>query len=86
MVTVSGQRTYDARLVKSSDPEVTGEVSGESISITGTGSVSDKNVGSGKSINTTGLNLADASSSASNYTIGTTSFAITKRNVTVSGV
>ena len=85
-VNISGQRVYDAtNTVNSSDLGVSGEVSGESISITGTGSISDRNVGSGKSINTSGLSLADGTHSASNYTIGTTSFAVTPRNVSISG-
>ena len=85
-VTVSGQRPYDAtNSISSSDLSVTGEVSGENISITGTGSITDKNVGSGKSINTAGLTLADGTHSASNYAIGTTNFAVTQRNITISG-
>ena len=57
-VNISGQRVYDAtNTVNSSDLGVSGEVSGESISITGTGSIGDRNVGSGKSINTSGLSL-----------------------------
>ena len=85
-VNISGQRVYDAtNTVNSADLGVSGEVSGESISITGTGSISDRNVGSGKSINTSGLSLADGTHSASNYTIGTTSFAVTPRNVSISG-
>ena len=85
-VSVGGQKIYDATTtVSSSDLNVTGEVTGESISITGTGSVTDKNVGSGKTIDISGLSLSDGSHSASNYTIGTTSFAITRRNLSISG-
>ena len=83
---MGGQKIYDATTtVSSSDLDVTGEVTGESISITGTGSVTDKNVGSGKTIDISGLSLSDGSHSASNYTIGTTSFAITRRNLSISG-
>ena len=69
-VSVGGQKIYDATsTVSSSDLNVTGEVTGESISITGTGSVTDKNVGSGKTINISGLSLSDGSHSASNLSL-----------------
>ena len=51
----------------------------------GTGSVSDKNVGSGKTINTTGLTLADDTSNASNYSLSSGTFAITQKSVNLSG-
>ena len=85
-ITLSGSRQYDGTTnVASSDLTLIGQVSGESISIAGTGSVNDKNVGAGKTINTTGLSLADNTSNASNYSLSTGTFTINNKILSISG-
>ena len=85
-ITLTGSRQYDGTTnVVSTDLSLVGEISGESISITGTGSISDKNVGSGKSINTTGLSLADNTSNASNYSLSTGTFNVNQKAINVVG-
>ena len=57
--------------------------------ITGNGSITDKNVGTGKSINTTGLSLQDGSNGglAANYTLsgGTHSLILLKHQFSFTG-
>ena len=85
-ITLSGSRQYDGTTnVVSSDLSLIGEISGESISITGTGSVTDKNVGNGQSIDTTGFSLVDNTSNASNYSLSTGTFTIDKKVISISG-
>ena len=89
-VNTSGSRTYNASTtVASGTLIVSGEVGSEQLGITGNGSITDKNVGTGKSINTTGLSLQDGSNGglAANYTLsgGTHSFNITEAPISFTG-
>ena len=89
-VNTSGTRTYNATTtVASGHLNVSGELGGEQLSITGNGSITDKNVGTGKSVNTSGLTLQDGSNGglAANYTLsgGTHTFNITEAPISFTG-
>ena len=89
-VNTSGTRTYDASTtVASGILTVSGELGSEELSITGNGSITNKNVGTGKSVNTTGLTLQDGSNGglAANYTLsgGTHTFNITEAPISFTG-
>ena len=72
------------------DLTIGGLVGGESLSLTGQGTIVDQNVGAGKTITLNTLTLNDGANPthlASNYTFtgGTHTFDVTKRNLTFSG-
>jgi hypothetical protein len=89
-VNITGTRTYNAAVtVLPVDLTIGGLVGGESISLTGQGSIADKNVGSGKTITLNTLTLNDGSIAthiASNYTFtgGTHTFDITQAPLSIS--
>ena len=89
-VNITGTRTYNAgTVVASGTLTVNDEVGSEQLAITGNGSISDKNVGTGKTINTTGLSLQNGSGGAlaANYTLtgGTHTYIITQAPISFSG-
>ena len=89
-VNTSGTRNYDSTTVVGSGTlTVSGEVGSEQVTITGNGSITDKNVGSGKTINTSGLTLQDGSGGglASNYTLsaGTHTYSVTQAPISFTG-
>ena len=93
VVSLSGQRVYDADTgVSASVLTATGTVGGETLTITGLGSVSTKDVGTAKPVSLGTLALANGTGGsaglASNYTLagGTYAVDITAKAVTVSGV
>ena len=91
-INITGTRVYDGTTdVLASNVTLNGLQGGESLAITGTGSISSKNVGSGKTVTLGSLALGNGSGgtpgTASNYTFtgGTHTFDVTKRNVTFNG-
>ena len=60
-------------------------VGGETLSVTGSGTVTSANVGAGKSVTSVNLALANGTGSASNYSINSLTAEITGRPVTISG-
>ena len=89
-VNTSGTRSYNASAtVAAGNLIVSGEVGSEQLSITGNGSVTDKNVGTSKSLNTAGLTLQDGSNGglAANYTLssGTHTFNVTEAPISFTG-
>ena len=90
-VSITGTRAYDATTVTlSTDLSIGGLVGGETISLSGQGTIADKNVGTGKTITLNTLTLnngANPTHLASNYTFtgGTHTFDVTKRDLTFNG-
>jgi hypothetical protein len=89
-VNTSGTRAYNSTTVVGSGTlTVSGEVGSEQVTITGNGSITDKNVGSAKTTNTTGLTLQNGSGGglASNYTLsgGTHTYSVTQAPISFSG-
>ena len=90
-VSITGTRTYDATTTTlPTDLTIGGLVGGETLSLTGQGTIVDKNVGTGKTITLNTLTLNDGSNPthlASNYTFtgGTHTFDVTQRAITFSG-
>ena len=83
---VTGSRQYDGtKTVNSSDLNLTNLVSGETVSLTGAGTVADENVGANKTV--TAGSLALTGPGAGNYTLSnfTTTFEITPRILNSSG-
>jgi filamentous hemagglutinin family protein len=86
-IKLNGTRAYDGTTAVNgaafgSAGTLTG-VLGETLLLTGSGSVADKNVASGlQLVNTGGLSLADGSGLASNYSIGTSRASISKAQLT----
>ena len=83
---VTGSRQYDGtKTVNSSDLNLTNLVSGETVSLTGAGTVADENVGANKTV--TAGSLALTGPGAGNYTLSnfTTTFEITQRKLNSSG-
>ena len=73
-VTLSGTRNYDGtNTAGSSDLTISNLVSGETLGLTGNGTVASKDVGSNKAITDVSLTLTDGSG-LTNYTIGTKTF------------
>ena len=60
-------------------------VGSEILSQTGTGTVSNKNVGSGKAVTVTNLSLLDGSGAASNYNLTSSTLTVTARPLSLSG-
>ena len=90
-LSITGTRTYDATTsTLPTDLTIGGIVGGETLSLTGQGTIVDKNVGTGKTITLNTLTLNDGSNPthlASNYTFtgGTHTFDVTQRAITFSG-
>jgi len=85
-VTVSGSRTYDGTTGASGTIlTVSGEIGGDPVlTVTGSGSVANKNVGTSKSITNLGT-LALSGTGAGNYNIASGTLTITPLDVTVTG-
>ena len=88
----TGTRTYNATTnVEAANITLTGQQGGEDLTVTGAGSITSGNVGSGKTANVTGLTLGNGVSgtpgTASNYTFtgGTQTFDVTQAPLTISG-
>ena len=60
-------------------------MSGETLGLTGNGTVASKNVGSNKAITDVSLTLTDGSGLAANYTIGAKTLSITQKVRTIDG-
>ena len=85
-VTLSGTRSYDGTTTAaSSDLTISNLVTGETLGLTGNGTVASKNVGSNKAITDVSLTLTDGSGLAANYTIGTKTFNITQQAISIDG-
>ena len=86
-VTISGSRFYDSTTtVNSSDISVfTNRVGGQTLSITGSGTVATAVAGSGKTVTLGTLTLADGTGSASNYSLASGTFDINSRQVNIAG-
>ncbi len=87
-VTLTGTRTYDAtNSVASGIFTLDNVVSGEDLALTGSGTVANKNVGTGKAVTLGTLALGDGSNGiASNYSLASGTADITKATLTVSGL
>ncbi len=87
-VDISGSRTYDGTAVAdSTDLEVTGEVSGEELGLSGSGLMFSKNVGVDKTVYNQNLTLVDGDGGlASNYTLSRAvmTLTVTRADVTFS--
>ncbi len=86
---LSGSRLYDGtNIVNAGIFSLSGLVPGETLTLGGSGTVADKNVGVNKPVNTSGLTLGDGTGSASNYTFsgGTQVATITPAPVAVTGI
>ena len=83
-VTISGTRGYDGTITVSNSNinALNNRAGGETLSLTGSGSIGSAAVGSGKSITLGSLALADNSGSASNYSLSSGTFNVTAKNVT----
>ena len=90
-VSITGTRTYDATTATlPTDLTIGGLVGGESLSLTGQGTIADQNVGAGKTITLNTLTLNDGANPthlASNYTFtgGTHTFDVTQAPLSISG-
>ena len=86
-LTLVGSKVYDGTTsIQGSDiTTFTNIVGSETLLVTGSGSVSSANVGSGKSVTTGSLSLANNTGLASNYSINSTSANITARPINLSG-
>ena len=91
-ISFTGTRTYNATTnVEATNITLTGQQGGEDLTVTGVGSITSGNVGSGKTANVTGLTLGDGVSgtpgTATNYTFtgGTQTFDVTQAPLTISG-
>ena len=91
-ISFTGTRTYNATTnVEVANITLTGQQGGEDLTVTGVGSITSGNVGSGKTANVTGLTLGDGVSgtpgTATNYTFtgGTQTFDVTQAPLTISG-
>ena len=72
--------------VNSSDLSVFNNlVSGETLDITGSGTVSSANVGLSKSVTIGSLSLSNGTGSSANYTLGSATLDITQKSLTISG-
>ena len=86
-VVASGSRVYDGStsVGGSSLTTFSNLVGSETLAVTGSGTVSSGNVGTGKSITLGTLSLANGSGSASNYSLSNANLDITKRALTLIG-
>ena len=71
--------------VSNSDLTIGNLVGSETLTLSGTGTVSSKDVGSNKSVTDVSFGLSDNTGLASNYMIGTKTFNITKQTITIDG-
>ena len=88
-ISLSGSRTYDATTnVAAGIFALSGLVNGEDLTLAGTGTVADKNVGTAKAVTLGSLALSNGTGLASNYTFtgGTRTANITAANLDVTGV
>ena len=84
-VSLTGSRAYDGSLtVNASDLTLGTLAHGETLTLTGSGSVASKNAGTGKTVTLGTLTLSDGTGLASNYTFsgGTQTFDITAKALT----
>jgi hypothetical protein len=86
-VTISGSRFYDSTTnVSSSDISTfNNTIGGQSLAITGSGSVSTAVAGSAKTISLGTLTLTDGTGLASNYSLSSGTFDINSRQVNIAG-
>ena len=86
-ISMSGSRSYNgSTTVNSSDLSVFNNlVSGETLDITGSGTVSSANVGLSKSVTIGSLSLSNGTGSSANYTLGSATLDITQKSLTISG-
>ena len=86
-VTISGSRFYNSTAtVGSSDISTFNNTAGgETLSITGTGSVTSAIAGTGKTITLGTLTLVDGTGSATNYSLSSGTFDINSRQLNISG-
>jgi hypothetical protein len=88
-ISLSGSRAYDGtNIVDASIFSLSGLVGSETLTLSGSGTVADKNVGTNKSVSLGSLSLGNGSGSASNYTFtgGTWLASITPASISVSGI
>ena len=85
-ITLSGSRIYDGTTTVANSDLTTFNniVSGETLSVTGAGTISDQNVASNKAVTIGTLTLADNTASASNYTLSSATFNVTQRPLNIS--
>ena len=86
-VTISGSRFYNSTTtVSSSDINTFNNTAGgQTLAITGTGSVATAVAGAGKTITLGTLTLADGTGSASNYSLASGTFDVNSRQVNIAG-
>ena len=83
----SGMRVYDGtNIVNASIFTLSGLVGGETLNLSGSGTMVDKNVGTNKPVNPSGLSLGDGTGLASNYTLTGGTFTATITPLAISSV
>ncbi len=88
-ISMNGSRVYDGTNIVNADIfSLSGLVGGETLTLSGSGTVADKNVGVNKPVSLGSLTLGDGTGSASNYTFsgGSQVATITRAPVTASGI
>ena len=86
-VTINGSRFYDSTTIASSS-DITAfnnTAGGQSLTITGAGSVATAVAGSGKTLTLGTLTLANGTGSASNYSLDSGTFDVNSRQVNITG-
>ncbi|MBB6488498.1 YDG domain-containing protein [Rhizobium lusitanum] len=90
VISLSGSRTYDGTTsVSAGNLTLSNLANGETLTLSGIGSMADKNAGSGKAVSLGSLSLDDGSGLASNYTLigGTDTVDISKATISsISGI
>ena len=86
-ISLAGSRPYDGtNIVNASIFSLSGLVNGETLSLSGAGTISDKKVGTNKLVSLGSLALGDATGFASNYTLSGGTYRATITPVSLSGV
>ncbi len=86
---IGGNRPYDGTsIINSGMLTLSGLVTGETLNLSGTGAVADKNAGSSKAVSLANVALVDGTGLASNYSIAgaATTVAITPKSVTPTSI
>lgn len=89
VISLAGSRMYDGTTdVAASAFTLDNLVSGESLTLSGTGSVSDRNAGIGKTLSLGSLSLGDGTGAAGNYTLagGSHFVDVSRRAINVTGL
>ena len=86
-ISLNGTRTYDGSnsVSNSNLTTFTNLVSGETLSVTGSGTITSPAVGSNKSVTLGSLGLSNGSGAASNYNLNSATLTVSQRPISLSG-